>query len=182
MAPPTMMDTGSITPTRTSLDRWIGRPETLRAAAARTVSDARPRAESLNAAALTGTLVAAKAAILTDLPNAKEPCELHGVTRARAVQCRGRRAGFNFAKQAQPSNLSIFGTPLADVFNFEKTGGCFLVFKKFFVTDEPYEVGPKGKLATFENGPASRLLASIEERLASFVLRRTRGAHSGSGG
>ena len=50
---------------------------------------------------------------------------------------------FNFAKQAQPSNLSISGTPLADVFNFEKTGGCFLVFKKFFVTDEPYEVGPK---------------------------------------
>ena len=118
MAPPTMMDTGSITPTRTSLDRWIGRPENLRAAAARTVSDARPRAESLNAAALTGTLVAAKAAILTDLPNAKEPCELHGVTRARAVQCRGRRAGFNFAKQAQPSDLSIFGTPLAERFQF----------------------------------------------------------------
>lgn len=81
-----------------------------------------------------------------------------------------------------PQTYPHWAPPSRYVFNFEKTGGCFLVFKKFFVTDEPYEVGPKGKLATFENGPASRLLASIEERLASFVLRRTRGAHSGSGG
>ena len=114
-APPTMMDTGSITPTRTSLDRWIGL-ESLRATAGRTVSDARPRAESLNAAALTGTLVAAKAAIVKDLPNANEPCERHGVTRTRAVQCRGGRAGFNFAAGATLNVIHNSAPP----FQFQK--------------------------------------------------------------